>query len=111
MNFKSQHSNITTRIHQIHKLTQNAISKINKTIFSLSSTLRRTARSGREFGEAARAAFMMVDGPASSSEARTRQGLGTAGLGAATDGPGEAQTVRRSRQGLGELGHSRGGHR
>jgi hypothetical protein len=54
---------------------------------------------------------MMVDGPASSSEARTRQGLGTAGLGAATDGPGEAQTVRRSRQGLGELGHSRGGHR
>jgi hypothetical protein len=42
-------------------------------------------RSGREFGEAARAAFAMADGPASSGEARTRQGLG-----AATDGPSEA---------------------
>jgi hypothetical protein len=36
----------------------------------------------------------MADGPASSGKARTRQGLGTAWLGAATDGPGEAQTVR-----------------
>jgi hypothetical protein len=52
-----------------------------------------------------------ADGPESSGEARTRQGLGTAGLDAGMDGLGGARTVWRGGQGLGELGHGRVEHR
>jgi hypothetical protein len=62
MNLKSQHSNITAIIYKFHKLVQNVISKINKIIFWLLSTMRRTASSGRGFGAVARATFAATDG-------------------------------------------------
>jgi hypothetical protein len=94
--FQSGHFNITTIIYKIHKLTQNVFLKINKTIFRLSSTLRRTARSGRGFGAAAQAAFTTADGPARMRTVRRARARCDRGRGSARRGSVRPRTVRRA---------------